>query len=178
MRTSLCVFFRYQFSCIVCAFRIRHFLTSKIKKKTQQHASALSFLFVSYKPVVHLQTQTATIYLWTTCDRRWWSCCDLFPPAGFLFLSASTWRWWRLRGESEWWKTHIFRSTLAAVSLETATGSHVKIKHWQDWNFYISFLFVCVCANSSRFDLMGLSPDTPEDEPGIKKAAENSEFHF
>lgn len=25
-----------------------------------------------------------------------------------------------------------------------------------------------------RFDLMGLSPDAPEDEAGIKKAAENS----
>lgn len=25
---------------------------------------------------------------------------------------------------------------------------------------------------------MGLSPDTQEDETGIKKAAENSEFHF
>lgn len=29
-------------------------------------------------------------------------------------------------------------------------------------------------AASSRFDLMGLTPDAPEDEAGIKKAAENS----
>lgn len=28
--------------------------------------------------------------------------------------------------------------------------------------------------SSPRFDLMGLSPDAPEDEAGIKKAAENS----
>lgn len=28
-----------------------------------------------------------------------------------------------------------------------------------------------------RFDLMGLSHDSPEDEAGIKKAAENSEIH-
>ncbi|XP_035537800.1 acyl-protein thioesterase 2 [Morone saxatilis] len=27
------------------------------------------------------------------------------------------------------------------------------------------------------FDLMGLSPDCPEDESGIKKAADNSEFN-
>ena len=29
-------------------------------------------------------------------------------------------------------------------------------------------------ASSPRFDLMGLTPDAPEDEAGIKKAAENS----
>lgn len=29
-------------------------------------------------------------------------------------------------------------------------------------------------AASPRFDLMGLTPDAPEDEAGIKKAAENS----
>lgn len=28
-----------------------------------------------------------------------------------------------------------------------------------------------------RFDLMGLSPDSPEDESGIKRAAENSESY-
>lgn len=32
----------------------------------------------------------------------------------------------------------------------------------------------CVCVN--RFDLKGLSLDAPEDEPGIKKAADNSEL--
>lgn len=31
----------------------------------------------------------------------------------------------------------------------------------------------CQCL-FPRFDLMGLSPDAPEDEAGIKKAAENS----
>lgn len=30
------------------------------------------------------------------------------------------------------------------------------------------------CLHLPRFDLMGLSPDAPEDEAGIKKAAENS----
>lgn len=29
-----------------------------------------------------------------------------------------------------------------------------------------------------RFDLMGLSPDSPEDEAGIKRAAENSKWRF
>lgn len=32
----------------------------------------------------------------------------------------------------------------------------------------------CQCLCFPRFDLMGLSPDAPEDEAGIKKAAENS----
>lgn len=32
---------------------------------------------------------------------------------------------------------------------------------------------MCAC----RFDLKGLSPDSQEDEAGIKKAAENSEFN-
>lgn len=32
--------------------------------------------------------------------------------------------------------------------------------------------YQCLCF--PRFDLMGLSPDAPEDEAGIKKAAENS----
>lgn len=60
------------------------------------------------------------------------------------------------------------------VSLETTIGAHiandntaiVSIDVFKHWPLHLS-----------RFDLTGLSPDSPEDEPGIKKAAENSEFN-
>lgn len=41
------------------------------------------------------------------------------------------------------------------------------------WLCLLTFLVTALCVH--RFDLMGLSPDSPEDESGIKRAAENSE---
>lgn len=95
-----------------------------LTKKKAPHTFLHSF-FSPRKPVVQTQTQTqtATIYLWAACDQRKQSRNDLSAPAGLRFLSLSGWRWWCLRGESEWWKTHIFSLTLlGAVSLETTTG--------------------------------------------------------
>ena len=45
----------------------------------------------------------------------------------------------------------------------------MKNKH-----FILLLLITMTIGNVHAYDLMGLSPDAPEDEAGIKKAAENS----
>lgn len=67
----------------------------------------------------------------------------------------------------------FFSSTLGAiVSLETTIGSRIGIDNTAIVSVdFLKHSPLHVC----RFDLMGLSPDSPEDESGIKKAAENSE---
>lgn len=64
-----------------------------------------------------------------------------------------------------------FSSTLAAiVSLETTILALTIQQLYLLIFLKRSPLHVC------RFDLMGLSPDSQEDDVGIKKAADNSEF--
>lgn len=69
--------------------------------------------------------------------------------------------------------TAFFSSTLdAIVSLETTIGSHITSDNTMIISIdFLTFWPLHVC----RFDLMGLNPDAPEDESGIKKAADNSE---
>ncbi len=69
----------------------------------------------------------------------------------------------------------LFRLTLSCiVSLEITIGSHIGTDNTAIVSIDVPKRSpLCLC----RFDLMGLTPNCPEDESGIKKAAEDSEFN-